>query len=230
MRCQALLGALYDADFFPMPIDNPLFRRQPRQTRSRQMVERILTATLTLLERNGIAELSTNHIAEEAEVDIASLYRYFGSKEAILCELTERWLNKIQMVYLRYADLDALNLPLLVLLRQIQAELMAIPDTEWGYRLLANLMESLPCLRELDLAHESVTAEFWVRVFRHYGARWDDNKLRAFAHLFYVQGDSAMTLAGRLPPNQGQHIVRWQRRQTIHLLRLCLPRQSRRTG
>lgn len=207
--------------------DNSLFRREPLQARSRQMVERILAATLTLLARNGIAELSTNHIAAEAGVDIASLYRYFGSKEAILCTLTENWLNKVQAVYAHYADLDKLNMPLVQLLKGIHLDLMAIPDTEWGYRLLASLMDSLPCLRVLEEAHETITANFWTRVLRHYGARWDDEKLLTFARMFYVEIDSALTLAGRLPPAQARLVVRWQRRQSINLLRLCLPSQRR---
>ncbi|AZP11316.1 TetR/AcrR family transcriptional regulator [Undibacterium parvum] len=206
--------------------DNPLFYREPRQARSRQMVERLLNATLVLLERTGIAELSTNHIAQEAGVDIASLYRYFGSKEAILCVLTNNWIAKVQAVYARYADLNNLDLPFVALLRQVNAELSAIPDTEWGYRLLASLMESLPCLRELEKAHELVTARFWTQVFRHYGARWDDEKLLTFARMFYVEVDTALSLAGRLPPQQARHVLRWQRSQAIHLLRLCLPKKK----
>lgn len=193
------------------------------------MVERILAATLALLARNGIAELSTNHIAAEAGIDIASLYRYFGSKEAILCTLTENWINKVQAVYARYSDLDGLNLPLVAVLRGVHLDLMAIPDTEWGYRLLASLMDSLPCLRVLEEAHEAITAAFWARVLRHYGARWDDEKLLTFARLFYVEIDSALTLAGRMPAAQAHLVVRWQRRQSINLLRLCLPAQRRKS-
>ncbi len=210
-----------------MRVDNPLYRREPRQARSRQMVERILAATLTLLERSGIGELSTNHIADEAGVDIASLYRYFGSKEAILCALTDAWISKVQTVYRRYADLEALQLPLVGLLRQVYAELAEIPDNDWGYRLLANLMETLPCLRELEDAHESTAANFWAGVFRFYGARWDEAKLLTFARMYYVEVDSALSLAGRLPPEQAYHVQRWQRRQSIHLIRMCLPRRRR---
>jgi AcrR family transcriptional regulator len=62
----------------------------PRQERSRATVEAILQATADILTRHGYARLTTNRIAERAGVNIASLYQYFPSKEAIVAELRRR--------------------------------------------------------------------------------------------------------------------------------------------
>lgn len=60
---------------------------------------------------------------------------------------------------------------------------------------------------------------------RHYGVDWDADRLEAFARMLYVQSDSAMTLAGRLPPAQAHWVMRWNRRQAVSLLRTCFPRR-----
>jgi AcrR family transcriptional regulator len=65
-------------------------RRLPLQARARDRVDRILSATLELLEEQGADPLSTGAIAERAQIPIGSVYHYFPSKEAVLAELAER--------------------------------------------------------------------------------------------------------------------------------------------
>ena len=62
----------------------------PRQARSRATVEAILKATADILAKHGYARLTTNGIADRAGVNIASLYQYFPSKQAIVAELRRR--------------------------------------------------------------------------------------------------------------------------------------------
>jgi AcrR family transcriptional regulator len=68
----------------------PAPRRNPSQTRSREMVERILLAGARVLTERGYQDASTNRIAQEAGVSPGSLYHYFADKDAIVAELTRR--------------------------------------------------------------------------------------------------------------------------------------------
>lgn len=208
--------------------DSAFFRREPKQARSREMVARILAASRTLLERDGLQRLTTNHIAREAGVDIASLYQYFASKEAILYTLAEHWVQAVQGVYSRRrAQFEAGTdvTPMLLSLRDVFDELEGLPGNEWNWRHLAPAMTIVPVLRELEAEHETVTASFWSAWLRHHGVTWADAQLDAFARMLYVQIDSALTLAGRMPPEQAVWVRRWQRRQTLALLRECFPRR-----
>lgn len=65
-------------------------RKAPRQDRARATVEVILQAAAYILEREGWAGFTTNHVAEKAGVNIASLYQYFPNKSAIIEELRRR--------------------------------------------------------------------------------------------------------------------------------------------
>lgn len=206
--------------------ESVFYRRLPRQARSRERVERIVQAARTLLERRGLQRLTTNHIAREAGVDIASVYQYFSGKEAILYTLAERWVHDVQAVYARHQALILAGQPLVVSLRTILAELEALPDNDWNWQHLAGPMTIVPALIELEREHESVTTSFWAATLRWYGARGDDDRLLALARMFYVQIDSALTLAARLPQAQAAHVVHWQRRQSVALLREGLPRRT----
>lgn len=59
------------------------------------MVERILDAAVRVLTTVGYGQMSTNRIAEEAEVSVGSLYRYFADKDEIFSELRARATEEI---------------------------------------------------------------------------------------------------------------------------------------
>jgi AcrR family transcriptional regulator len=64
--------------------------RKPLQERARQKVELILEAAIRLLDKGGLAVLTTNAVAEKAGVSIGTLYQYFPNKDAILDALADR--------------------------------------------------------------------------------------------------------------------------------------------
>jgi len=56
----------------------------PQQERSRRTFDDIVEAGARLLLRSGYESLTTNHVADEAGVGIASVYEYFPNKHAIV--------------------------------------------------------------------------------------------------------------------------------------------------
>jgi AcrR family transcriptional regulator len=89
-------------------------RRRPKQARSQQIVKAIQEACLRILTEEGPDAVNTNRIAEVAGVNIASLYRYFPNKDAIMAEVYERQLAieaaMLDALHLRAAEIDALPL------------------------------------------------------------------------------------------------------------------------
>lgn len=75
----------------PVPVPDPdpslsgaRMRTVPRQQRARAAVNRILRATGELLDDAGFDALTTTAVAERADVNIATLYRYFPDKFALI--------------------------------------------------------------------------------------------------------------------------------------------------
>jgi AcrR family transcriptional regulator len=89
-------------------------RRLPKQARSREIVKAIEEACLRILAEHGPDALNTNRIADVAGVNIASVYRYFPNKDAILAELYEKQLamegSMLDALHERAAEIDALPL------------------------------------------------------------------------------------------------------------------------
>lgn len=59
-------------------------RKEPKQDRSRAIVEAIFEATVRILPKLGSQSVTTKKIAEFAGVSIGSLYQYFPNKESVL--------------------------------------------------------------------------------------------------------------------------------------------------
>jgi AcrR family transcriptional regulator len=65
-------------------------RKAPVGRKGKATVDRIIDGAAEVLEARGYEALTTNHIAEAAGVNIATLYKYFANKQAILVALTDR--------------------------------------------------------------------------------------------------------------------------------------------
>lgn len=74
-------------------------RKAPRQKRSREMVSRLLDATVATLAERGLDNTTTNHIAECAGVSIGSLCQYFPDKDALIAALLERMGGEISRIF-----------------------------------------------------------------------------------------------------------------------------------
>lgn len=89
-------------------------RAQPRQGRSRDKRDRILTAAGSLLERMPYEQLTTKEIAAEADVSVGSLYRFFVDKQAIVDALAQQWLDRIVEVMDGAVAVAPADLPTLI--------------------------------------------------------------------------------------------------------------------
>src|SRR5215475_9605216 len=69
-------------------------RRKPTQARARATIDMIFEATARIIERDGMAALNTNRIAERAGIGIGTLYEYFPNKNAILIAMARQRLAK----------------------------------------------------------------------------------------------------------------------------------------
>ncbi|ERP91503.1 MAG: TetR/AcrR family transcriptional regulator [Pseudomonadales bacterium] len=73
-------------------------KKQPTQPRAIRTVERIIAATGELVKEQGLEALTTNKVADQANVNIATLYQYFPHKQALLSALMQSYLNDLTRV------------------------------------------------------------------------------------------------------------------------------------
>ena len=67
-------------------------RRQPKQSRSTDLVAAVLEAAVQVLAKEGAQRFTTTRVAERAGVSVGSVYQYFPNKAAILFRLqSDEW-------------------------------------------------------------------------------------------------------------------------------------------
>lgn len=165
-------------------------KREPKQQRSRLLIEKICSATLELVAQQGLRKVNTNLIATQAGVDISSLYRFFADKESILFYIAERWLGEIKAVYARYErDPDMLALPWREYFRRLVAD-WNLPGQGSKYKCLDALWDVYPELRELDEQHLERHIAFFIGQLKRLGARGTRKQWKIIAiYAYYVEDE-----------------------------------------
>tara|TARA_R110001592_G_scaffold35196_3_gene119988 strand:- start:3902 stop:4534 length:633 start_codon:yes stop_codon:yes gene_type:complete len=87
----------------------PRARKRPKQSRALFTVHAIQEACFKILDEEGAGKLTTQRIADVAGVNIASLYQYFPSKEAILADVYDKAIVDIaEQTSKRFKELNTL--------------------------------------------------------------------------------------------------------------------------
>ncbi|HXW49344.1 MAG TPA: TetR family transcriptional regulator [Xanthobacteraceae bacterium] len=74
-------------------------RKQPKQSRSNELVAAVLEAAVQVLAKEGAQRFTTARVAEKAGVSVGSLYQYFPNKAAILFRLqSDEWRKTTEML------------------------------------------------------------------------------------------------------------------------------------
>ncbi|RMF15754.1 MAG: TetR/AcrR family transcriptional regulator [Gammaproteobacteria bacterium] len=122
-------------------------RRKPVQERSRERVDRILAVAAQLISEKGVDALKTSEIAREAGISLASLYRYFPNKAAVIKAIAERHIEKLDVhikAFVETLDLESGFDQLIDTYAQFYR-------TEPGYKEIWSGVEAMPELQALDL-------------------------------------------------------------------------------
>jgi len=130
-------------------------RRTPRQKRSQILYDKIIATAKILFNQYGYAYVSTNRIADKANISIGSLYQYFTNREAIALAVYEEACSKAALTMKR-RTLETLSAPVEVSVPKL---------TEWVFDVfekdryaLLQLINEVPELRRVaqPLSFESL--------------------------------------------------------------------------
>ncbi|MCP5208885.1 MAG: TetR/AcrR family transcriptional regulator [Hahellaceae bacterium] len=122
-------------------------RRRPQQARSRERIESILRCSAELICEAGVEAVTTSEIARRAEISLASLYRYYPNKAAIVKALAEEHIRRLDS-YLK----DVLeNFDLETGFDRLVDGYAQFYREEPGYKQIWSGVESMPELQQLDV-------------------------------------------------------------------------------
>jgi AcrR family transcriptional regulator len=171
-------------------------RREPVQKRSRERVEAIVKAAEDLLAEGGVEALTTRSLASYSGIPVATIYRYFEDRDAIIAAYLDRELRSIEsaveeavMTLERVTFRSMTSAVAIAHLRHHQAHPEGVP-VWFGTRLNAAVHDSV---RQLDARmasslHAATRAAGFIEDGPHFGAGlivrlWD----RTFEHIFRLE-------------------------------------------
>ena len=131
------------------PTSNSHRRASPAQQRSEATVERILQASMEVLQSQGIEGFNTNAVANHAEVNVGTLYHYFTDKNAPLTELFIRFeTQRVDYLRNRLAHFDETT-DLREWVQETLRSLLDLRITTPGGTVLRNAVRVIPSLYDL---------------------------------------------------------------------------------
>lgn len=197
-------------------------KKQPVQQRALDSVARILAASRNLLAQEGYDALTTNRIARESGVNVASIYQYFPDKESILCTLYLQWVAPVYAIYEDSLKLAHDGLPFLAMARQFERRQQQLEENIWGYRHLGHLVEMVPVLRELEQTHVNRSGEYLADLLSAYRSGWPRERLLTYCRMLYLTISTFDSARMCEAPAQQALVLRIYRRTLIAMLRMFL--------
>ena len=138
--------------------------KEPRQKRAKQMVQKILQTTKSILESEGLDHLTTNTAAEKGGIAVGTVYRYFPNKQALLLAIYGDLLDNILDTCDNFATEEKLTLPKETFFEQLFWELKSAERSASIISELDKAGHLYPELQELEVERVSFEpATIWNR-------------------------------------------------------------------
>lgn len=181
----------------------PKPRKRPRQARSQMLVDAIQQACLLILEREGPEQLTTNRIASVAGVNIASVYRYFPNKEAVLAEVFERHIEQYTAdARSRIGDIERLSHESLeetlsaIISMEVDQRLALLRMEPEFYQLYQQSLDFHQRIDELSVAMDNLPWDVWfTRLLSQHQHRLRPGNVEVLSHIARTALDGVLVTA-----------------------------------
>lgn len=197
-------------------------RRKPVQARSRERVEAILQHATLIIHDTGIDGTSMSAIARSAGMSLASLYRYFPNKSAIVKAIAERHVAKLEaLLQARLAELgpDTIVETLLDIY-------FAFYRDEPAYKAIWSGVEAMPELQALDLQELYANAADLSQYLSAICPQLPEHQRWSASILLPRASGSLLRLAVTLPEQEGEALLSELKRMVRAYLNVLIESES----
>lgn len=182
-------------------------RRQPRQARSQQRVNRILDVAEQLFIAEGYDSTTTNAIAAQAKVPIGSLYQFFPDKAAILQALAVRYTELLHQRFTALQTAKPAQVPLSTYIEQvIDATSQFFTDYPGYHAIFMQMQGKMPDLEAIEEAADAQYIQDLAYFLAQSGADLDSADYQAIAYVLVKTIGTLLWLSLSQEPNFRQRL------------------------
>lgn len=179
-------------------------RAIPAQKRSADTVERILAASLDILDSQGLQAFNTNAVATAAGVNVGTVYHYFPDKNSILRELFERHESRrAEWVAGRLEEL-ATTTDVRAWVEDILKGIVRMRRSTPGTRVLRSAIRVVPELQQVEDALDARSVAVLSDVIGRRCAGLSAKRAVAVARTIVETTTVVLDRAGEHEPSQGE--------------------------
>ena len=196
-------------------------RRKPVQERSRRIRLVIMEAAHAVMRERGVRAITTNAIAERADIKVGSIYDYFANKEAVIAEMYAEKLADVR----QFLDTEAMH----VGRERWPVEIGDLLRRMWVYQLGIGLDRTIvdaayyyEDLLPIARVHAQLFASTMARLMKRLGSGWRDEDLVDLGISLYTLVNATWSY-WRLTETERPIAIERQIAMMITLMRPALP-------
>ncbi len=143
-----------------------LFRRQPKQQRSQERVEKILDAAAEIFDEVGFEAATTHAIAFRADTAVGSLYQFFPDKLAIFNALELRHVERTYVIWERLLRPEIVNLPFADFIHTMVTEFQKLFEQPTSRIIFVQFFTSPTIFKNIDVGFTQEAIDFTAKLFQ----------------------------------------------------------------
>ncbi len=197
-------------------------RKLPTQKRSKEKVERIMSATVSLLEEAGIEGVTAINVAKKAGINVASFYQYFPNKNAVIYAVFQSWLDWVMEVFDSIEKEYFLKKPWDEFFMRLGDEIFkgTFISDKAAVELLRT-MEISPELKEMNDRHGGEVVRRFTRYLKAYGSKWPEEELTDLSICLFNSSNSLFRNAAEQNQKRKQLFMEWSGDMLLTMTARC---------
>ncbi len=145
---------------------NASMRRQPKQKRSQERVDRILDAAAEVFDEVGYEAATTHAIAQSANTAIGSLYQFFPDKLAIFHALELRHVERVHAVWAKLDQPEIIQLPFERFIRTLRATFQQLFEQPTSRMVFVQYFTSQAIFQSIDDSFTEEAINFTAKLLQ----------------------------------------------------------------
>jgi AcrR family transcriptional regulator len=176
-------------------------RRQPKQQRGKERVEKILSAAAAVFDEVGYEAATTHLIAAKAGTAIGSLYQFFPDKAAIFKAMELRHAEQVQLMWAQLDIPKIVQFPLRQMIHTLTTTVEKLFEQQVSRVVFVQFFTSREIFQAIDESMTQEAINFMANILKQRNPALKEEQYSLLAEVC-VHSSNAIMLAALRNPNQ----------------------------
>ncbi|WP_299488129.1 TetR family transcriptional regulator [Acaryochloris sp. IP29b_bin.137] len=169
-------------------------RRQPKQQRGKDRVDKILNAAADIFDQVGYEAATTHQIAAKAGTAVGSLYQFFPNKAAIFNAMELRHIERVKLFWSELNTPEVVQLPLRQMMHQLITAAVGLFEHPVSRAIFIQFYTSQDMFQSIDESMTQEAINFLADILRQRNPSLPDKQCSLLAEVC-VHSSNAVTLS-----------------------------------